>query len=459
MSLTYAIPDNVKTIPDVRDALQKLIGKVINGEQGDGSIEGRLLTLESAGASTAPSNAQYVTLALNGTLSAERVLAVGAGASLVLADGGANANVTLTRGALTGDITASADSNATTLASVIVAGGPIGSATVTPIITYDAKGRLTAVSSATITPAASSITGGAALTRVDDTNVTLTLGGSPTAALLAATSLTLGWTGTLAVARGGSGAGTLTGLLQGNGTSAFTAITNSSTTGQVLRVTGASTYAWGALDLANSSAITGLLPFANIANGSALSVFGRASNSSGVMASITGTANQVLVVNSGGTALAFGQVNLASSSAVTGQLVATSFPALTGDVTTAGGALATTLATKYKTVSRILYIENPAATDVIPMCYVGDAVTVIAVRSVTDAGTVTFNIEQRGKFTPATTGTNVLASSQVADTNGEEVTGGFNDATVPADNWLVFVASAVASSPTKVWVNIEFTID
>lgn len=50
----------------------------------------------------------------------------------------------------------------------------------------------------------------AALSRTDDTNVTLTLGGTPTTALLAATSLTLGWTGTLSVARGGSGQGTYT---------------------------------------------------------------------------------------------------------------------------------------------------------------------------------------------------------------------------------------------------------
>jgi hypothetical protein len=41
----------------------------------------------------------------------------------------------------------------------------------------------------------------AALTKVDDTNVTLTLGGTPTTALLQSTSLTLGWTGTLADAR------------------------------------------------------------------------------------------------------------------------------------------------------------------------------------------------------------------------------------------------------------------
>ncbi len=66
---------------------------------------------------------------------------------------------------------------------------------------------------------------GAALTETDDTNVTLTLGGSPTTALLAATSLTLGWTGTLSTARGGvdltawsSWTPTWTNLTVGNGT-------------------------------------------------------------------------------------------------------------------------------------------------------------------------------------------------------------------------------------------------
>ena len=62
---------------------------------------------------------------------------------------------------LTGDVTAGpgSGSQAATLASVISAGGPTGSATVAPIVTYDAKGRLTAVSSATITPAVGSVTG------------------------------------------------------------------------------------------------------------------------------------------------------------------------------------------------------------------------------------------------------------------------------------------------------------
>lgn len=64
-------------------------------------------------------------------------------------------------------------------------------------------------------------TSGAALTKTDDTNVTLTIGGSPTNALLSATSLTLGWTGNLAVNRGGTGQTSYTNgeLLIGNTTS------------------------------------------------------------------------------------------------------------------------------------------------------------------------------------------------------------------------------------------------
>lgn len=58
------------------------------------------------------------------------------------------------------------------------------------------------------TIAASEITSGAALTKTDDTNVTMTLGGTPSTALLVAASMTLGWTGTLSIARGGTGQGT-----------------------------------------------------------------------------------------------------------------------------------------------------------------------------------------------------------------------------------------------------------
>jgi hypothetical protein len=59
-----------------------------------------------------------------------------------------------------------------------------------------------------------------ALTKTDDTNVTLTLGGDPANALLAAVSLTLAWAGQLAVSRGGTGQSSFTDgqLLIGNST-------------------------------------------------------------------------------------------------------------------------------------------------------------------------------------------------------------------------------------------------
>jgi hypothetical protein len=53
---------------------------------------------------------------------------------------------------------------------------------------------------------AKTIIGSGDLTKTDDTNVTLALGGTPTAALYSAVSLTLGWTGQLALSRGGTGA-------------------------------------------------------------------------------------------------------------------------------------------------------------------------------------------------------------------------------------------------------------
>lgn len=75
---------------------------------------------------------------------------------------------------------------------------------------------------------------GAALTKTDDTNVTLTLGGSAATALVNAASLTLGWSGQLSVGRGGTGTSSLTAnsILIGNGTSAISGTTL--TNGQLL---------------------------------------------------------------------------------------------------------------------------------------------------------------------------------------------------------------------------------
>ena len=97
-----------------------------------------------------------------------------------------NQNVTLT-----GDVTGSgATSIAATLATVNPNVGTFQG------LTVNAKGLVTAaVNQGYLTGPA------AALTAVNDTNVTLALGGTPATALLQATSITVGWVGTLPAAR------------------------------------------------------------------------------------------------------------------------------------------------------------------------------------------------------------------------------------------------------------------
>lgn len=89
-----------------------------------------------------------------------------------------------------------------------LAGGAAGSvpyqtaASTTTFLPIGTAGQVLKVNSGATAPEWVS---GAALTKVDDTNVTLTLGGSATTALVNAASLTLGWTGVLAATRGGTG--------------------------------------------------------------------------------------------------------------------------------------------------------------------------------------------------------------------------------------------------------------
>jgi len=77
---------------------------------------------------------------------------------------------------------------------------------------------------------------GLAMTRVDDTNVTLTLGGTPSTSLINAVSLTLGWTGQLGLTRGGTAAS----LTASNGgivystSSALAILSGTATAGQII---------------------------------------------------------------------------------------------------------------------------------------------------------------------------------------------------------------------------------
>lgn len=162
---------------------------------------------------------------------------------LNLGSNGGGTGVLSIKGATSGGLTQTVQAAAGTPSVVwgTNSGTPMVSATA-PLVINTATGN-------------GSITG-SALTKVDDTNVTLTLGGSPTTALLAASSLTLGWAGTLAVSRGGTGLGsgtsggipyfsgastiassgalTQNGVVLGGGAGASPTTTAAGTTGQLL---------------------------------------------------------------------------------------------------------------------------------------------------------------------------------------------------------------------------------
>ncbi len=123
-----------------------------------------------------------------------------------------------------------------------------------------------------------------------------------------------------------------------------------------------------------------------------------------------------------------------------------------------GGLDGARLAVKNKTITKIVYIENPTAADSFPIAFVADDVTMVQVRGVTDQGTVDFNIEHRGTDTPDLAGTDTL-SSDLQATSGGVSSSSFSDATVPAERWLNYNASAASGTATKLWVAIEYTID
>lgn len=114
---------------------------------------------------------------------------------------------------------------------------------------------------------AGSVVGGAALSRVNDTNVTLTLSGSPENALLRAVTITAGWSGALSAARGGTGIQTYTvgDLLYASNSITLAKLADVSA-GSYLRSGGVATApVWSTLTLPNT-ATTGDLPYASASN-------------------------------------------------------------------------------------------------------------------------------------------------------------------------------------------------
>jgi hypothetical protein len=115
-------------------------------------IEDRLgSTTSSAGA--AANNLTYVVISNTSGLSAERALT--GSTSITLTDAGANSTITLTRAALTGDVTASANSNAMTIAANAVTFAKMQAVSANILLGNDASG--TAVEEITCTAFARTI--------------------------------------------------------------------------------------------------------------------------------------------------------------------------------------------------------------------------------------------------------------------------------------------------------------
>jgi hypothetical protein len=190
---------------------------------------------------------------------------------------------------------------------------------------------------------------GAALTKTDDTNVTLTLGGSPTSALGAAASLTLGWTGQLGLTRGGTAAS----LTASNGGIAYStasalAILAGTATANLPLVSGSSAAPSWATVSHPSSAVSGGIPYfssTTVMGTSALLaanqiMLGGGAATAPVTLGSLGTTTTVLHGNAGGPP-SFSAVSLNTD--VSGTLQAAQEPAHTGDVTNSAGSLALSL--------------------------------------------------------------------------------------------------------------------
>ncbi len=118
------------------------------------------------------------------------------------------------------------------------------------------------------------------------------------------------------------------------------------------------------------------------------------------------------------------------------------------------------VSTALRTRTAIFYIQDPKSTDVIPILFTKDAMTISKVYAVTSSATVTFNLYERTLANTFTVSgeSKIMTSDLVADTNSETTTI-FIDAAIAAERGIIFKAVSTTGSPGQLMVAVSYTVD
>jgi hypothetical protein len=226
--------------------------------------------------------------------------------------------------ALTGDVTTSAGSVNTTLAS-ITSSGSAGAANSIPVISIDAKGRVTSLSSATPSIPATELTGTLQAAQMPALNGDVSSSAGSLTTTLASVNSNPGTVGS----------STQIPVIVSDAKGRITA------TGVASPSVNASSQLTGTLQAAQMPALNGDV---SSSAGSLTTTLASVNSNPGTVGSSTQI--PVIVSDAKGriTATGVAAPSVNASSQLTGTLQAGQMPALTGDVTTPGGSLATTLA-------------------------------------------------------------------------------------------------------------------